>query len=686
MKNSAMIVCAAFLSAAVVWSAEAAPRELFNGKDLSGWYTFLKGRGKNSDPKGVFSVKDGVIRITGEEWGSLITDEEFADYRLTVEYRFTGKKFPSKEKAALDSGILFHSVGEDGGFAKIWMASHEYNLIQGASGDVWGVHPKNSGMSFTGEVAEERQGGKHFIWKEGGRREVFSGNLRLARGDIAPEWTDTPEAPLAWNEKPVGQWNTAVLECRGDVASCYFNGRLVNRVFDLKPARGRIQLQSEGCGIEFRRVTIESLLGDRPWVSLEEKLNTRRRHYAIDSQPGTPEGDAVRFYRDPYKKDWAQANYDESKAGVLGKDYTIEDPFTFADGRKVKNKADWQARRAEILKIFEEEVYGVMPPKPDAMLFDLVSEKLTEDRFAVERRYRQYFRADKTGPVIDWIVFVPKYAKKPCPVILHLNYKGNDNIARGFTNHYLLPVGDMIAHGYAFMSAQYTQITADPRDMAGFTHVYDGVYELWGYRDPKRTNLTGTLMAWAWGLSRGLDLATDIPEIDATRNVVVGSSRLGKAAFLAAAYDERFTACVPNQTGAIGVQLMKRDYGENLKTQELAFPHWYCSAVWKYRDDTRKMPFDMHLLAACIAPRALLLECYHKKWFDPVGEWLAAKAASPVWEFLTGKGLGADEWPEPYSEALVKPPFGYVRRTECHGLSPYDWKWALDFADQVFGK
>jgi len=54
-----------------------------------------------------------------------------------------------------------------------------------------------------------------------------------------------------------------------------------------------------------------------------------------------------------------------------------------------------------------------------------------------------------------------------------------------------------------------------------------------------------------------------------------------------------------------------------------------------------------------------------------------------VWEFLAGKGLGAEERPEPYSDELVSPPFGYVRRTECHGLSPYDWRWALDFADNA---
>ena len=108
--------------------------------------------------------------------------------------------------------------------------------------------------------------------------------------------------------------------------------------------------------------------------------------------------------------------------------------------------------------------------------------------------------------------------------------------------------------------------------------------------------------------------------------------------------------------------------------------------MWKYKDDPKSQPFDQHLLLACIAPRALLLECYHKRWFDPTGEFLSAKAASPAWEFLTGKGLGLSEMPPPYDESSVKPPFGYVRRTECHGLSPYDWKWTMDFADRVFGR
>lgn len=431
--------------------------------------------------------------------------------------------------------------------------------------------------------------------------------------------------------------------------------------------------------IGFAMVSSATAKNNTWWVTDEELEFVRKRVTHVDFIPGAPEENAVRFYTDEARTKYVEFNFDESKAGEGT--YTLEDPLTFIDGRKVRSRADWSERRKEILSLFEREVYGRMPPKPDVTVPELISEKLTEDRFAVERRYRMWFRKDKTGPAIDWIVFIPRYAAKPCPVILHLNYHGNDLIASGRTNHYVLPLGEFTARGYAFMSARYTQISGDGAKRGGF---FNGVCELWGRRDPDKTDNPGSLMIWAWGLCRGLDLAETISGIDAKRNVVVGSSRLGKAALLAAAYDERFAVCVPNQTGAVGVQLMKRNFGETLAGQRLMLPHWYCKGVWKYTDDPKSQPFDQHLLLACVAPRALLLECYHKLWFDPTGEFLSAKAASPVWEFLTGKGLGLEQMPPEYSDCAVKPPFGYVRRTEMHGLSPYDWKWALDFADRVF--
>lgn len=420
-----------------------------------------------------------------------------------------------------------------------------------------------------------------------------------------------------------------------------------------------------------------------PWVTDEERELVRNRVAAMDTQPGTPESDAKRFYSNKEKTEFVEFNYDESKSGEG--EYTLEDPLTFIDGRKVTNGSEWELRRKELLELFEREVYGKLPPKPTEMVYEITSEKMSEDRFATMRTYRQYFRLDRTGPVIDWFVALPRHAKGKVPVFLHLNYIGLEKIAEKKTNHYDLPWDMLVANGYAFMSAKYSQITSDLRHGDKLDKAFNGVCELFGKRDPKATDNPGTLMIWAWGLMRGLDLAEKMPEIDATRNVVIGSSRLGKAALLAGAYDDRFKVIVPNQTGAVGVQLMKRNYGESLKGQHLSLSHWYCQAVWKYEDDPKSQKFDQHLLLACVAPRNLLLECYHKKWFDPYGEYLSAKAAAPVWKFLTGKTFEATEMPAAYDESYLKAPFAYVTRTETHGLSPYDWKWALQFANRVYG-
>ena len=236
-------------------------RELFNGRDLTNWYTFIRGRGVNNDPKGVFTVKNGVIHVTGEEFGCLTTLEEFSDYRLIVEYRWTGApNWGPKKKHAPDSGILFHSIGPDGGFENIWMLSHEYNLIVGASGDLWTVGRKDRPDIFVeGEADDELLGGKYRIHKAGGKTVRLIGNDRLCRSDIARDWTDTYGVRPAANENPIGEWNKAELVCSGDTAEFYFNGKLVNRLTRLSPSRGKIQLQSEGSPIEFRRIAIVPL-------------------------------------------------------------------------------------------------------------------------------------------------------------------------------------------------------------------------------------------------------------------------------------------------------------------------------------------------------------------------------------------------------------------------------------------
>ena len=245
----------------------AGARELFNGKDLSNWYTFIKGRGANCDPRGVFTVTNGVIHVSGEEFGCLTSEEDFSDYHLLVEYRWTGgPHFGSKRGKAPDSGILFHSIGPDGGFGGTWMMSHEYNLVLGAPGDLWTVGRKDRPDIFVeGEAGGELLDGRYRIHEVGGRMVRLVGNDRLCRSDIARDWKDAFDVAPAVNERPVGEWNVAEVICRGEQAEFRFNGKTVNRLTRLSPARGRIQLQSEGCPVEFRRVEI------RPFPAVEKR-------------------------------------------------------------------------------------------------------------------------------------------------------------------------------------------------------------------------------------------------------------------------------------------------------------------------------------------------------------------------------------------------------------------------------
>ena len=414
------------------------------------------------------------------------------------------------------------------------------------------------------------------------------------------------------------------------------------------------------------------------------------------------------------------ANYDKSKIPP----YTLEDPLVFADGRKVETSADWVKRRKEILGIFAREMYGEEPPKPEAVVTELVDEKQAVDGHAIRRQYRMWFKADKSGPCISWIMWIPVPVRKPVPVISFLNYRGNhelvfdedipvqkgwcrvDKYTEGNTSTSrsrgclqnpneasIFPLGMILARGYAVMSACYCEVSPDPRwseknpKRQQNPFAYTGVFDLWGKRDNSRTDNITSLGAWAWALSRGLDLAERIPELDTKRAVVTGCSRLGKAALIAAARDERFAVCVPNQTGGGGVPLAKRDYGENVSTGNREFTHWYCRAYAKYAEAPwNTMPFDQHLFLACIAPRALLVQGFDLPWFDTEGEYLAVKAASPVWTLLGKDGMPNVPWPDDYDTSAVGRDLGYVRRSQNHGISAYDWLWMMDFADGVFGK
>lgn len=232
--------------------------KLFNGTDLEGWYTFIQNRGRNDDPKKVFTVQEGMIRISGEEWGCITTDKEYENYRLLVEFKWGGLTFDPRVDRARDSGVLLHSRGEDGSSQGIWIHSIECQIIEGGTGDFIVVGDGSDQFQITCGVSPERQGNSYVFNPEGEKVTINEGRINWHGRD--PGWEDT----LGFRgsndvEKALGEWNRLECIAKGDSLTFFLNGQLVNSAENVQPRKGRIQIQSEGAEIFFRRVDLKPI-------------------------------------------------------------------------------------------------------------------------------------------------------------------------------------------------------------------------------------------------------------------------------------------------------------------------------------------------------------------------------------------------------------------------------------------
>jgi hypothetical protein len=231
---------------------------LFNGRDLDGWYTWLKDHGYN-DPNKVYSVTGGMIRISGQDWGGIATRQSYRDYHLTVEWKWGGKTWAPREDRARDSGILVHAVGEDGAYNKTWLESVESQIIEGGSGDFILVGGKNKPRL----TADTRRGDpsidqdkNQLYWQKGGTP-VTRDSGRFNWWGRDPHWKDKIDFRGARDvEKPVGKWNRQEVICDGGTITNILNGVVVNHGYDSSHTSGKIQIQSEGAEILIRKVDL----------------------------------------------------------------------------------------------------------------------------------------------------------------------------------------------------------------------------------------------------------------------------------------------------------------------------------------------------------------------------------------------------------------------------------------------
>lgn len=232
---------------------------LFDGQGLDAWYTFVQHRGRNNDPQNVFRVENGILVISGEEWGCITTKNPYDNYILKTMFRWTGETFGNRKTKARDSGILIHSQGMDGGYGGIWMHGIEIQIIEGGTGDFIVVGDGSTSFGISSPVATEKQGNSFVFAPDGPLERIHGGRINWY--GRSPDWKDSIDFRGARDvEKPVGEWNDLEIHSWEGNISVYLNGKLVNFATQVKPAHGRIQVQSEGATIAFKEILLYPLI------------------------------------------------------------------------------------------------------------------------------------------------------------------------------------------------------------------------------------------------------------------------------------------------------------------------------------------------------------------------------------------------------------------------------------------
>ncbi|HEY1174493.1 MAG TPA: DUF1080 domain-containing protein [Verrucomicrobiae bacterium] len=195
--------------------------KLLGKEGLDTFYTWIAGAGVFVDPKGVFSIEEGVLRVSGERLGYLATRKEYSDFRLVAEYKWGELKSGNRTEKPRSSGLFVHGVGED----KEWMRGFECQIAEGRTGNVV-IH---SGAKFT-----------------------------IGTNTHTRAWTEIGK-PVQELEAKHGEWNKIEILSAGDKLRVLINGQQSVEATQLLPNRGKILLQSNGAEIFFRKLELHPL-------------------------------------------------------------------------------------------------------------------------------------------------------------------------------------------------------------------------------------------------------------------------------------------------------------------------------------------------------------------------------------------------------------------------------------------
>ena len=381
------------------------------------------------------------------------------------------------------------------------------------------------------------------------------------------------------------------------------------------------------------------------------------------------------------------ANYDESKANPYP---DLPDPLVMKSGRKVTSSAVWwKYRRPEIVEDFDREVYGRVPahvPQVTWHVLETVNDtvggvpvikKTLAGR--VDNSEYSYITVD-----IQLTLTTPAAAKRPVPVIMELSFGRMPPRPAG-APPFPAPTwpSEVLSKGWGYATLVPTSIQPD-----NGTGLVLGIVGLVNKGHPRSVEQWGALRAWAWGASRALDYFETDNAVDAKRVGLQGHSRYGKAAAVAMAYDQRFAIAFISSSGAGGLKLHRRNFGELV--ENVAAPneyHWMAGNYMKYAGPLQwsDLPVDSHQLLALCAPRPVFIGAGAVKgdgWVDAKGSFLAAVGATPVYRLLGKKGIETSVFP-PMETSLVQGGLGFRQHSGGHTAGP-NWPAFLEFAARHF--
>ncbi|MEY3536993.1 MAG: hypothetical protein RLZZ582_2570, partial [Verrucomicrobiota bacterium] len=331
--------------------------------------------------------------------------------------------------------------------------------------------------------------------------------------------------------------------------------------------------------------------------------------------------------------------------------YTLPEALTRQNGQLITSPQQWPRRRAELVSLFEEHVYGRIPaglPRPPGWIVETRKDALGGK--AIRQRIQIPLSKGPHPILLDLLVYRPAAATKPVPIFLGLNFDGNHTItaetdiplARGWvanrprsgvTNHVAnegsrgsdaaaWPIERILERGYGLATAYYGDAEADFD--GGWKHGLRGAAAAGGSEHRFQPGDWGAIATWSWALSRALDQLQLDPTVDGRKVAVLGHSRLGKTALWAGARDPRFAMVIANESGEGGAALARRFFGETTLRINTSFPHWFNGRFKDYSHRVTDLPVDQHELVALVAPRPVYIASAEEdRWADPKGEYLS---------------------------------------------------------------